>query len=82
MRIFVKVKPNSKENRVVPPDETLFKTNEVKSFYIVSVKEPPKEGKANDAVVKELALYFRCTRSQVRLLSGATSKIKAFEIDI
>jgi uncharacterized protein YggU (UPF0235/DUF167 family) len=82
MRIFVKVKPNSKENKVTPPNETLFKSDEVKSFYLVSVKDPPVDGKANDAVIRELATHFRCTRSEIRLVSGVSSKLKAFEIDI
>ena len=80
MRVFVKVKPNSKENKVIPPKERLFDTAETKDFYTVSVKEPPKEGRANDAVVRELASFFECSRSQVRLVSGATSKTKVFEV--
>ncbi len=82
MRIFVKVKPNSKENKVIPPEEKLFESEEVKSFYTVIVKEPPKEGKANDAVIRELVKYFDCSRSQVKLISGATSKVKVFQIDV
>ncbi len=82
MRIFVKAKPNSKENKVVPPKERLFDTSETKDFYTVLVKEPPKEGKANDAVIRELARHFDCSRSEVKLVSGATSKTKVFEINI
>ena len=82
MRIFVKVKPNSRENKVVPPKERLFNSPETKDFYVVFVKEPPKEGKANDAVILGLATYFKCSRSSVRLVSGATSKTKVFEIGI
>ncbi len=80
MRIFVKAKPNSKENKVVPPKERLFDSGEVKDYYTVFVKEPPVEGKANDAVLRELANYFDCTRSGVRLVSGATSKTKVFDV--
>lgn len=50
-------------------------------YYNVSVKEPPKEGRANDAVVKILAEYFDVGRSSVKLLRGATSKIKVFDIE-
>ena len=81
MRIFVKVKPNSKENKVEEPPQRLLQTDErMNDYYTVSVKEPPTEGKANDAVLRVLAEYFDVSRSQVTLVSGAVSKIKVFEI--
>ncbi|KND48226.1 MAG: hypothetical protein AB201_01350 [Parcubacteria bacterium C7867-006] len=81
MRIFVKVKANSRENKVEEPPQRLLQTDErLNDYYTVSVKEPPVEGKANDAVVRTLAEYFSVSRSQVTLLSGSTSKIKTFEI--
>lgn len=82
MKIFVKVKPNSKENKVVPPENKLFLISDVKDFYVVHVKESPVGGKANDAVIRELAENFRCSKSQIVLKSGSTSKTKVFEINI
>ncbi len=82
VKIFVKVKTNSRENKVVPPKERLFGTEETKDFYVVCVKEPPREGRANEAVVRELADYFGSTKSEVKLVSGATSKTKVFKIGI
>lgn len=81
MRIFVKVKANSKENKVIEPVQRLLQTDErLNDYYTVCVKEPPVEGRANDAVIKTLAEYFDVSRSQVRLVSGAVSKIKVFDI--
>ena len=81
MRIFVKVKAGSKQNKVEEPPQRLLQTDErLQDYYTVSVKEPPVEGKANDAVVRTLAGYFNVARSQVTLVSGAISKIKVFEI--
>ena len=48
MKIFVKAKLNAKEERVERIDENNF---------IVAVKEPPVDGKANQAILKALAEY-------------------------
>lgn len=82
MRIFVKVKAGSKQNKVEEPPQRLLQADErLDDYYTVSVKEPPVEGKANDAVVRALAEYFDVSISQVTLISGAVSKIKVFEIN-
>lgn len=81
MRIFVKVKAGSRTNSVEEPPQRLLQADErLNDYYIVSVKELPVEGKANDAVVRLLAEYFSVSRSHVALVSGAISKIKVFEI--
>lgn len=49
-------------------------------FLIVSLYEPPLEGKANRAVIEALATYFKTKRSNVILVSGEKSKNKVFEI--
>lgn len=71
MKIFIKAKPNAKQEKVEKIDETHF---------IVSVKEPPKQGRANEAIIKALAEYFDFSRSQICLVRGFTSKEKVFEI--
>ena len=81
MKIFVKVKAGAKENKVTPPAQKLWgKTNGENEYYLVSVKERPTQGRANDAVVKLLAKYFSVMISSVELKRGAISKIKTFEI--
>lgn len=71
MKITVKVKPNSKI-------ELVEKTGE--NQYLVRVKEPPTEGRANAAVVKALANHFGLPKSAVRLTHGQSAKTKLFEI--
>ena len=71
MRIFVKAKPNSKEEYIEKIDETHF---------VVAVKEPPRQGRANNAIAQALADYFHTSQSNVRLISGFSSKQKVFEI--
>jgi uncharacterized protein (TIGR00251 family) len=70
MKIQVKVKPRSKTEELSQEGDS----------FIVKVKEPPKEGKANQAVIKLLAEYFGVPHSQVRILSGFRSKNKVIEV--
>ena len=70
MKIPVKVKPGSTSEGI---------SREGNSF-IVKVKEPPREGRANQAAIKLLAAYFGVPQSQVRILSGHRSRNKVVEI--
>ena len=73
MKIPATIKPNSRhrEEVVVGSD----------GVYIIYTKAPAIEGRANAAAIKLLAKYFSVSKSQVRLLHGATSKHKVFNID-
>ena len=73
MKISVHIKPNSRhhEEVVKNDDDTLT----------VYIKAPAIEGRANLAAGKLLAKYFGVAPSRVKLLRGATSKYKIFEID-
>ena len=46
----------------------------------VAVTAPPEDGRANKALVEVLAKALNVKRSQVKLLSGATSREKRFLI--
>ena len=70
MKIQVKVKPNSKSAEVIQEGES----------FIVKVREPPKEGKANHAVIRLLAEHFGVPQSRVRILRGFKSKNKVVEV--
>lgn len=68
----VKVKPNAKAERVeAQPDGSL----------LVSVKAPPVEGKANDAVVRAVAAHFGVPRSSVEIARGASGRLKVLDIE-
>lgn len=79
MKLFVKAKTGQRENKVVLPLLKLIPDRE--EWYSVSVKERPVEGRANEAIMKLLAEHLKVSRSQVRLISGAISKRKVFEIE-
>lgn len=72
MRISVKVKANTSQERIEKIDDTNF---------LVWTREKPVEGKANEAVIKALAEYFGIAKSKVVLIKGQASKHKIFEIN-
>ena len=71
MKIIAKIKPNSRKEEIKKIDDKNF---------IVAVKEPPIDGKANKAIVKALAGYFNVSSSGVRIVSGHASKQKVIQI--
>jgi len=71
MRIFVKAKPNSKENKIEKIDD---------SYFVVSVTEPPVKGMANRAIVKLLAAYFKTSAARIQIVAGAAAKNKVIEL--
>jgi len=71
MKIFVKVRPRAKKEKMEKISETNFK---------VWVKEPPAEGRANRAVIRAFAGYLGVSLSKVKIISGFKSKEKVLEI--
>ena len=49
--------------------------------WMARVAAPPIEGAANEAVLRLVAEHFGVRRSQVRLKSGAASRLKCIVID-
>ena len=70
MKIRVRVTPNSRTDEVSREGNT----------FVVRVKEPPQDGRANQATVKLLAKHFNVSASQVTIQSGLRSRDKVFEI--
>ena len=70
MKVRVDVKPNSRATGIEPVEDHL----------VVRVKEPPKEGKANSAVVRAVADYFGVAPSDVRVVSGLAARRKVLEL--
>lgn len=67
MKISVRVKPNSKDERVEKVAEGEF---------VVRVKAPAKEGKANEAAVGALSEYFGVAKSRIVIVKGHNSRNK------
>ena len=70
MKIQVKVKPNSKTEELSREGDS----------FIVKVREPPREGRANQAVIRLLAEHYGVPQNQVRILSGFRSRNKVVEL--
>jgi len=71
VKIIIKAKPGAKEDKVEKIDE---------ANYMVYVKAPPKDGKANAAIIKLLADYFNTSQSLVEIISGHMARVKVIEI--
>ncbi len=73
MKISILLKPNSRHREEVVANDD--------GSLTVYTKAPAIEGRANMAAAKLLAKHFSVAPSKVKLLRGAASKYKVFEID-
>lgn len=71
MKIFVKVKARAKCENVEKIDD---------QHFLVSTKEVPVKNKANQAIVKLLAKYFKTASLNIAIKSGERGKNKIIEI--
>jgi uncharacterized protein (TIGR00251 family) len=71
VKISVKVKPNAKKESVERMQDGSF---------LISVKAPAAEGKANARLVKVLAKHFGVAPSCISIVSGTSSRMKRVEI--
>lgn len=71
MEFFIKTRSNSKEEKIEKADN---------SHFVVYVKEPAREGRANAAVLRVIADYFEIPQSQVSFVSGRKSKNKIVKV--
>lgn len=78
MKIFVKAKPGAKKESIEPLDGLFAKPGE--THLRIAVKEPAVDGRANRAIEKVVAAYFKVAPSRVRLTNGQASRNKILEI--
>jgi hypothetical protein len=71
MKIQIKVKPNSKEQKIEETGDGSF---------IIRLKSPPVDGKANQELITILAKKFKVAKSQIIIKSGLSSQNKLIEI--
>ncbi|WP_413199453.1 DUF167 domain-containing protein [Nostoc piscinale] len=71
MQKRVKVKPNSKQQKV---------EEQADGSLTVYLKSPPIDGKANEELIKVLADKFDVPKSYVSIKSGLSSRQKLIEI--
>ncbi len=73
MKISAHLKPNSRHrSEVVENDD---------GTLTIYTKAPAVEGRANLEATKLLAEHFKIPKSRIKLIHGAASKIKIFEVD-
>lgn len=72
MKVYVKVKPNSRHREEVVANDD--------NSLTIYIKAPAVEGKANLAAITLIAEHFNVPKSRVKLIRGATSKQKIFEV--
>lgn len=70
MKVIIRVKPNSHQEKI----------EKTENDYLIFVKEPPVDNRANQAVIKVLANYFKIPKSRISILSGLKSKQKVIEV--
>ncbi|MBW4419670.1 MAG: DUF167 domain-containing protein [Myxacorys californica WJT36-NPBG1] len=70
--LSIKVKPNSKRQTIEQQED---------GSWIVHLKSPPVDGKANTELIKVLSDRFDVPKSCITIRSGASSKLKRIEID-
>jgi uncharacterized protein (TIGR00251 family) len=70
--LSIKVKPNAKMQEIRQAED---------GSWIVHLKSPPVDGKANEELIKLLAKTFKVSKSCVRIKAGAGGRSKLVEID-
>lgn len=70
-RITVTVSPGARTERIERVDASRLR---------VAVTEPPREGRANVAVVRAIARFFGVPVSAVRIVRGFASRSKVLEV--
>lgn len=71
MKFFVKAKPDGYEDKVEKIDE---------AHFVVETREPPIAGRANSAIRRLLAQYFKVEIGKIRMIKGFKERNKIFEI--
>ena len=75
--------PNSKQIfniRVIPRARVNSITADADGTLRVHTTTAPTDGKANDAVIRALADYWKIPRSQIKIVRGQTSHNKVVEV--
>jgi hypothetical protein len=70
MLLYVKVKPNQRFDRIEKAGDD----------WIIRLKAPAVDGKANEHLVEFLSETFGLPKSKIILKKGATSRVKCLEI--
>ncbi|MBW4485118.1 MAG: DUF167 domain-containing protein [Tildeniella torsiva UHER 1998/13D] len=70
--LTVRVKPNSRQQKATRLDD---------GSWLLHLKDPPQDGKANQELITLLAQTLGIPKAQVHIKSGHTARTKRVEID-
>ena len=70
--ILVKVKPNARNGALLMQDD---------GSWLAQVNAAPVDGQANAALIALVAKHFGVQRSQVRIKTGSSGRLKRVQID-
>ena len=71
MKLTIKIKPNSRENRIEKKEDTV---------WTIRIKVPAVENKANEELIDFLGEELHVPKSHITIIRGHTSKTKIIEI--
>ena len=71
MKIEVRVKPGAKKQDI---------EKQADGTLVVKIKEPAREGRANEAVIQAVAGHFSVPKHSVTILRGHRSRTKLIEV--
>ncbi|MDD3102137.1 MAG: DUF167 domain-containing protein [Patescibacteria group bacterium] len=71
MLIKVKVFPSSKKENILQKNKDSFE---------IKTKEKPEQGRATKRVITMLSMHFNLPESKIRLIRGAKTRNKIFDI--
>lgn len=72
LTLSVKVKPNARSTSLLELED---------GTWLASVKAPPVDGKANEALIAVVAEHFNCRKSAVSIKSGASGRLKLVRVE-
>lgn len=72
-RVEVRARPGSRQDRIAWDDG--------RRGWVVACRDPPTEGRANDAIVQLLADRLGVPRRSVRIVIGGRTRHKTVEVD-
>ena len=70
---LVKVKPDARESSLKQFQD---------GTWIAEVKAPPKDGKANRAMIELIAKQFKVTKSRASIKRGKSGRVKLIQLNI
>ncbi len=71
MRLTIKVSPNASKTEIASRDGGVLR---------IKLAAPPVDGKANEKLIEFLSDEFDVPKSSIRIVSGATGKVKVVEL--